>query len=172
MMDVISRRLFASKLAELRDNMPPFYPPDDDPMGYESDLIEEKVTALADRMELLFETFGLPKAQKRLSSMRKSFKDKDDRSLWTIDEPPWRQGQYFAVVMPEELLDNYLFVYSDAIERESRRHGDYQQLVQLLHGVERSFSISHRYPADEPEFQRMVDAILICRFPKLPSVPT
>ncbi len=138
-----------------------------------TDLIEEKVSTFVDRLELLFESFGLAKAQGRLASMRKSFKGKDGY-LWTIDDPPWRQGQYGAVAILEELVDNYLFAYSDVVGHDFRGSNDYQQLVQLLLGVERSLSVTQRYPANEIEFQRMVDSILICRFTKLthPNLPT
>jgi hypothetical protein len=125
-MDDLDRRAFVGKLLELREKMPSLYPPKEE-HGFEEDALIENITQLSERLDLIFERFVVPRGKARLDQLRKEFKEK---SLGTVEEPPWRAGQYAVLITMEDLIDDLLFVYSDGDGPSDQRPRAYRQLIQ------------------------------------------
>jgi hypothetical protein len=162
-LDKSARKAFVAKLKALRKVTPPLYPNGE---WWENDTIEEAIHTSADRLQRMFDRFEFSDArQARLLEGARN------ELLWKVEEPPWHEGKIAVVLTLQQLLDDFLFAYSDEDLPGTRPSLEYQELIQLLKGLERSFGRTRRYPANEDEFQVFADAVLICRFPQLRNKP-
>jgi len=164
-LDKSERKAFVTKLKALRRATPPLYPNGE---WWENDSIEEAIHTFAERLQRLFDRFEFSDARQELAHVLEGAKND---LLWKVQEPPWHEGKIAVVLTLQQLLDDLLFAYSDEDLPGTRPSLEYQELIQLLKGLERSFGMTRRYPANEDEFQLLADAVLTCRFPQLRRRP-
>lgn len=164
-LDKSARAAFVAKLKALRKATLPLYPNGE---WWEADSIEEAIHTSADRLKRLFDRFELTDARQEVARVLKRAKGD---LLWKVQEPPWHEGKIGVVLILQQFVDDLIFTYSDEDWPASRPSLEFQELLQLLKGIERSLGISRRYPGNEEEFQRLADSVLICRFPQLRRKP-
>lgn len=141
-----------------------------DPLGqqYDEEQASEQIRTLYERAKLVFERFGVLTGAKAVGEL---YERRSNDLLAIIDEPPWLAGDYMATQALVELLDNYLYAYSSN-ETELEQHSlAYLRLRELLQNIESWFTIYPEYPQSETDLQKIVDAVLVCSFPKLLSKP-
>jgi hypothetical protein len=162
----LSRQVLVRKLQQIRhETTLPLYPPKD-PDAF--DYIAGEIYAVIDRLKLLFDRFELSEGRLEVSKILRRAKG---NVLWIVEEPPHRHGELGTVSCLNQLIDDFLFVYSDADVPAEQPSLQYQHVVRVLRGIERFFTKTPFYPANEGEFHAIAEAVLICSFPRLVTKP-
>jgi len=100
--------------------------------------------------------------------LKKIFAERKGELTWRIQDTQY-EGDYLSLHLFSEHLSNVLFCVQDP-DRDTKGQKLSDQLKLLLHvlgNLESSFTILKRYPADELEFERIAESVLISVFPKM-----
>ena len=170
-LDKDARETFVAKLRSIRRDTARIYP--SNPRGeWDEEIEHEQLHEVRDRLLLTFRRFGFQDAVEEITTL---FDDSRSNLLWTVADPPWREGRFGVVESILNMLDSHIFAYASDDDSLGIRSIRYDELLEILRNLENALIVSGQYPVDEPAFGMLVNSIVACSFPgarRWPSVDT
>lgn len=172
----MNKQKIKSFIAKLKDIRSAAYKlqPDTYSRGYRNNPYWEDITLVDihsefDRLKAVLRRFGLDAEIKRVDDI---LDDNKENFLFAIQDPPPWEGELLVLRELIDLIDSIIFAYSDADDIDQKQSSSYFNLISILKGLERAFTITQKYPCGEDDVHLLSETILICSFPKLIHKPT
>lgn len=135
------------------------------------DIIRIDIKDTYDRLSAVLQRFGLKKEASRVDNMLAEREEED--FLFIIQEPPPWEGDYLVLRQLVNFVEQLIFAYSDEpVWTDTTMPANYRFLLQLLCGLENSFTVTNEYPETESEVHTLAESVLKCAFPRMIHEPS